>query len=323
MGQPPSANLQKFLKVGQLDRVQAASSRLARPMFKLVRSADRVYSSGCSRGGVIGVSLPGVPGLERYWRFVPAHHSRVIEHTMADLSSIIRDAAHRYGLSPEMMLRIAQLESGLNPNAANPNSSARGVFQFLTKPGGSWDQYGRGQDPLDPAANADAAARFTKDNMNLLRTKLGREPAPWEVYLTHQQGSAGGPALLQNPNRPATEVLQAFYKDPTAPITANAGRANMTAGEFADLWRAKYEGSAPGVGKTGGSAPGAVAGLVEPPVLRAPNPAALAYGPQNLLGSIFADATAQLKQPEQPQIRKSARVSALADGLGAPVRLSS
>jgi hypothetical protein len=261
---------------------------------------------------------------------------------MAELSEIIKEAAKRYNLSPEMMLRIAQIESGMNPNTANPKSSARGVYQFLTKPGGSWGEYGRGQDVLDPVANVDAGARYIQDNANALRTKLGREPAPWEVYLAHQQGRAGAPALLNNPNRPAVEVLQAFYKDPKTArdaITLNAGRAGMTAGEFANLWKQRYEGGgggAPGgAGRmrrsTAGEPADAVSGAALPVPgdagLTAPvtNPAALALNQPGLLGGIFADATAALAKPAPEPLVKRPKVtpSSLTDGLGQPVRLSS
>jgi hypothetical protein len=239
---------------------------------------------------------------------------------MADLSAIIREAAARYNLSPDMMLRIAQIESGMNPLAANPNSSARGVYQFLTKPGGAWDQYGAGQDPLDPVANVDAGARFMRDNQATLRHKLGREPQPWEVYLTHQQGSAGGPALLSNPGRPATEVLRAFYKDPSSAITGNAGRTDMTAGDFANLWKAKYEGTAVPAGGAAATPPAGAAGLQT-----VPNPAALAVGPENALGSIFGSLSADLaKKPQAPLVPRQRRsVGNELGDLGAPVRLSS
>jgi len=244
---------------------------------------------------------------------------------MPDLSSIIREAADRYQLDPAMMLRIAQIESGMNPNTANPNSSARGVYQFLTKPGGSWEKYGRGGNVMDPVANVDAGARYIKDNMQALRSKLGREPQPWEVYFAHQQGAGGAPALLTNPNRPAAEVLQDFYKDPQTArdaIRLNAGNPDAPAQAFADVWKAKYEGTAvPGSGKdiAAAGAPAAGVSALDPSIT---NPAALAYGAPNVLGSIFSDALAPLaKKPQDPLVKRSVGMQ-LGD-LGAPVHLSS
>lgn len=243
-----------------------------------------------------------------------------------DLASIIRSTAARYNVPPELMLRIAQIESGMNPAASNPSSSARGVYQFLTKPGGSWDTYGRGQNPLDPHANVDAGARYIKDNMDALRGKLGREPAPWEVYLTHQQGSGGGPALLQNPGRPAAEVLGAFYKNPNVArdaIALNGGNPDAPAQAFLDQWKAKYEGSAvPGANGGGPGAP-AVDPVVPASAAGVTNPMATGFSQQQMLGSIFADALAP-KPPADPalQVRKPKSVGNIIGDLGAPVQLS-
>ena len=78
------------------------------------------------------------------------------------ITDIIRGAAERHGVDPDVMLRLAQRESSLNPSAKNTKSSAGGLFQFID---GTWNQYGRG-DKFDPAANADAAARMMRDNLD-------------------------------------------------------------------------------------------------------------------------------------------------------------
>lgn len=78
------------------------------------------------------------------------------------ITDIIRGASERHGVDPDVMLRLAQRESSLNPSAKNPKSSAGGLFQFID---GTWNQYGRG-DKFDPAANADAAARMMRDNLD-------------------------------------------------------------------------------------------------------------------------------------------------------------
>ncbi|MDM9644526.1 transglycosylase SLT domain-containing protein [Rhizobium sp. S163] len=50
---------------------------------------------------------------------------------MADVPSIITDAAARYGIDPDYALESAQIESGLNPHAQNKTSTAGGLFQFI------------------------------------------------------------------------------------------------------------------------------------------------------------------------------------------------
>lgn len=39
--------------------------------------------------------------------------------------------AKEYGLDPVKALRVAKCESGLNPLAKNPSSTATGIYQFL------------------------------------------------------------------------------------------------------------------------------------------------------------------------------------------------
>jgi hypothetical protein len=229
---------------------------------------------------------------------------------MSELSSIITAAANRYGMPPETLLRIAQIESGMNPNAANPNSSARGLFQFV---GGTWKGYGQGQNPLDPVANADAGARFTRDNYNTLRNRLGRDPEGWELYLAHQQGAGGALKLLSNPNARAADVTS-----PEA-IRLNAGNTSGSAGDFANLWKAKYEGTP--VPAAGGTVEGTVTGASAMPM-------PLAGGvprEELLLGSLFNEATAPLRaKPQAPLVeRKKKSIGESIGDLGAPVRLSS
>jgi len=231
---------------------------------------------------------------------------------MPDLASIIREAAAKHGVSPETLLRIAQIESNMDPNAANKDSSARGVFQFIDK---TWKAYGKGQDVLDPVANADAGARFVRDNANTLRTQLGREPAPWELYLAHQQGAGGAGSLLANPSARAVDVTS-----PDA-IRLNAGHTGMSAGDFANLWKAKFEGIAVPGPTTGGPGKDLIAS--------AATPAAAGFQPQRrqdlLLGSLFDNAAApMLQKPQEPLVqRRKKSVGDQIGDLGQPVRLSS
>lgn len=144
----------------------------------------------------------------------------------------ITGAATRYGVDPQALATIARIESGLDPTARNPNSSASGLFQFVNRTG---QQYGL-QDPFDPVQSSDAAARLTRDNAAQLRRTLGREPTPGELYLAHQQGATGAARLLSNPNARAVDVVGEQQ------VILNGGNPNMTAGEFANLWMNKMNG---------------------------------------------------------------------------------
>lgn len=75
-----------------------------------------------------------------------------------DMETIIRNAAAKYGVNAELMLRIARAESGLNPNARNRSSGASGLFQFLPSTYATKPQAREGRSIFDPVANAEAAA---------------------------------------------------------------------------------------------------------------------------------------------------------------------
>jgi hypothetical protein len=116
---------------------------------------------------------------------------------------LIREAAMRHGVDPAILVRKAQIESNLNPNARNPHSSAKGLFQFLD---GTWDRYGSGS-PLDPRANADAGARFARDNQSTLQRE-GLPVTPGSMYLAHFAGPKGAVNLLKaSPDQPVVSVM--------------------------------------------------------------------------------------------------------------------
>ena len=60
----------------------------------------------------------------------------IVVHYIVDkdalVKGIILSTAHTYNVSSELMLAIAQCESGFKPDAQNPTSTASGIFQWLT-----------------------------------------------------------------------------------------------------------------------------------------------------------------------------------------------
>ncbi|WP_175868720.1 transglycosylase SLT domain-containing protein [Bartonella gabonensis] len=134
----------------------------------------------------------------------------------------IRQAAARYGLPESYLYRVAQVESGGNPNARNPRSSAGGLYQFIDS---TAKQYGL-QDRFDPMQAADAMGRLTLDNRNHLSRVLGRAPTEAELYLAHQQGAGGAARLLQNPHANAAQLVGSNA------VGLNAGNNAMRASDF-------------------------------------------------------------------------------------------
>lgn len=137
-----------------------------------------------------------------------------------------------YNLPNGYMATMAQIESGGDPNAQNPNSTAGGLFQQLDANAAEYGVANR----FDPAQSADGAARFAVDNSNTLSKILGRQPTGAELYLAHQQGPGGASALLSNPNARAVDIVGADA------VRLNGGSADMTAGEFAGIWINKFNG---------------------------------------------------------------------------------
>ncbi|WP_208438722.1 transglycosylase SLT domain-containing protein [Bartonella grahamii] len=143
-------------------------------------------------------------------------------HSNLSVDQAIRQAAVRYGLPESYLYRVAQVESGGNPNARNPRSSAGGLYQFIDS---TAKQYGL-QDRFDPMQAADAMGRFTLDNRNHLSRILGRAPTDAELYLAHQQGAGGAARLLRNPHANAAQLVGSNA------VGLNAGNNAMRASDF-------------------------------------------------------------------------------------------
>ena len=135
-------------------------------------------------------------------------------------------------VSDNYLTRLAMIESSNNPRAQNPNSSAKGLYQFIDS---TAQQYGL-QDPFDPVQATDAAKRLTQDNRNALAKALQREPTEGELYLAHQQGANGALKLLSDPNAQAINTVGADA------IRLNGGNDSMTNQDFANKWITKFEG---------------------------------------------------------------------------------
>lgn len=182
---------------------------------------------GAGLGAVVGGGVGAMP------RPSPSRPAR----PAGAIADMIARKAEAAGVNPDDMVRIAQLESSLDPNARNPKSSAGGLFQFIDGTAGDYGLRNR----FDPEEATDAALRLARDNHRALSRVLGRAPDGAELYLAHQQGGGGAAELLRDPNRSAVDALAAAgVKNPARAIRLNGGRADMTAGEFAGLWRRKF-----------------------------------------------------------------------------------
>lgn len=139
---------------------------------------------------------------------------------------------------------VFAIESNNDPN--NVTGSNYGLGQF------SIGQYGiTAQNWRDPRVQQRAMQQETAQNLPALTRALGRQPSASELYIAHQQGLAGGTALLTaDPNTPAWQAISRFYGSPATAARAIRGNLpdnlkgipvqNITAGQFVAAWKARF-----------------------------------------------------------------------------------
>jgi hypothetical protein len=166
--------------------------------------------------------------------------------------------------------KIVDVESGGDPNAKNPNSSAGGAGQFIDS---TWldmlakhrpDITGTDDQKLalksDPDLSKAMTAAYAADNAGLLN-KAGVPVTPGTQYLAHFAGPQGAIGILNaDPNAPAASVLGSGF------AKANPSLAGYTAGQLASWAERKMGGS-------GSPAPMAMAGPAAASASAAPAPA--------------------------------------------------
>ena len=177
-----------------------------------------------------------------------------------EIEQIFQQQSQASGIPVEYYKKVAGIESMGQPGIKSPLSSAKGLFQITDE---TWKGYGSG-DPLNALDNTTAMTKLTLDNQQKLRSALGRDPTPGELYLAHQQGYGGAKALLSDPQGNVVDVLSTAYGgDKNKALTAiknNGGNPNMTSGQFASRWVGDQ-----GMGSTTGAPPTVVSSSVVQP----------------------------------------------------------
>lgn len=172
----------------------------------------------------------------------------------------LRKAADATGVSFEYLMKTANNESGMNPNAQAKTSSARGLFQFIESTwmhlvqgldgvAGGGDTSGLSQKQLlkmrdDPDASAMMAAVFTQKNADNLKKSLGRDASYGELYMAHFLGAGGASKLIDAAqNKPETIAARIFPDAAKAnkAIFFHKGGQPRTVGEVYDVLAAKGE----------------------------------------------------------------------------------
>ena len=162
---------------------------------------------------------------------VPTNGNEVIKA----IAAASRDEGVDYGL----LYRMAVVESNLDPNAKAKGSSAKGLFQFTD---GTAAIMGI-KDVFDPYQNANAAARYIKENAKIL-SKAGIPLNDLTAYLAHQQGPGG---ILQiwkeangsnDPNNISSKIRNNMINN--SPFSVR--RKDLTPREFIAGWQKKIQG---------------------------------------------------------------------------------
>jgi hypothetical protein len=124
------------------------------------------------------------------------------------IKDVIAAKAAENKLPPELLNKIAGIESGYKSSAANPNSTAKGLFQFTDS---TWKSMGgKKGEQFDPEKNAELGAKFVRQNAEGLKGALGRNPTYGEVYASHFFGLKGAKDLLNmDPRTPMDEAVSA------------------------------------------------------------------------------------------------------------------
>jgi Transglycosylase-like domain len=128
-------------------------------------------------------------------------------------------------------------ESGGDPNAQNPNSSAGGLYQFTD---GTWSKYGKG-DKFDPAAQEQAMKDFTADNAKALQAQ-GIPVTARNLYVTHFLGSGDAPDVIK---APGTDASADYVQDGSVAANRSVFDKNPTVQSLLD-WAGSRFGGTPG-----------------------------------------------------------------------------
>ena len=202
------------------------------------------------------------------------------------VEAAIQRASNATGVDFSFLMGTAARESGYNPKAKAPTSSAAGLFQFVEqtwlstlKQHGAKYGYARYADlitkgadgryrvatpearkavmdlRLDPHAASLMAGELTSDHASYLKGRVGRSPTAGELYAAHFLGPQGSARLIEAmQTRPGASAASIFPEAAGAnrSIFYREGRPATVAEVYANLT------------KSGGAIPAAVRERPEP-----------------------------------------------------------
>ena len=128
-----------------------------------------------------------------------------------DVKQIVSTAARKYGVPEDLALRITGAESSGRANAQNKSSSAGGLYQIIDD---TWSRMGgKPGKKYDPTENADVGSRFTRQNIDTLHNRLGRDITYGEAYAAHMFGDGVSSMLARAPKSAPIERGLSTFND--------------------------------------------------------------------------------------------------------------
>lgn len=151
---------------------------------------------------------------------------------MADIKDLIYAASQKYGIDPNLLMSVAQQESGLNQSAVSP-AGAIGVMQLMPETAREL-----GVDPYDVAQNIEGGAKYLRqllDRFNSTRLALAAYNAgPGAV-----EQAGGIPNYPETQNYVANVIAGAYGSNrayPTLSLLASRGASrNSMYGDWDNL----------------------------------------------------------------------------------------
>ena len=190
------------LTIGAGALVQIASGHPGEGLKALIQGWASLLNSlstlNSNVGAALGPAAQGPPANSNQ-RAAPAS----VPADRQAMANMVRQKAIAAGLNPDIMVHIAEQESGLSANPpANPASSGRGLFELLKD---TARQYGI--NPLDPVQSAQAAMKLVKDNLAYAYSHSGAHYTPGDEYMALFLGPPAMAAMLRaDPNALASSV---------------------------------------------------------------------------------------------------------------------
>lgn len=172
-------------------RQQVANSKSARMASYGVKRATAISP--------IGAMSAEQPQQTR----LPEEKRKLIEAAIAKRASVQMEPMSYQSTGGDYFQKLAQAESGGNPNARAKTSSASGLYQFTD---GTWmnmvNKHGKElgitmKDKNNPEAQHLMVQKLTEQNANILSSKLGIEPTEGHLYAAHFLGASDAAKLIQ------------------------------------------------------------------------------------------------------------------------------